>query len=199
MAGPRRASVLARAGLAGVVGILLLGCGRSAAGPPPVPAPATGTLPSGVDVAVSRVVDGDTIVVAGGERVRLIGMDTPETVDPRRPAGCFGKEASRFTASLLPPGTAVRLVGDVEQRDRYGRLLAYVYRRSDGLFVNAELVRRGFAQVLTIPPNVAHTDELAALARQAREAAQGLWGACTPAPDGRVVPPSSSGAGAGSG
>jgi micrococcal nuclease len=167
-------------------------CGRSGGTPAPVVAPATANLPSGVDVAVKRVVDGDTIELAGGERVRLIGMDTPETVDPKRPVGCYGKEASHFTSSLLPPGTAVRMVGDVEQRDRYGRLLAYVYRRADGLFVNAELLRRGFAQVLTIPPNVAHTDEFVAIARQARSGAQGLWGACTLLPDGRVGPASPS-------
>jgi micrococcal nuclease len=194
MPGQRAARRLALAGM-----LLLVGCGRGGAGPRATAAPASGTLPGGVDVAVTRVVDGDTIQVAGGERVRLIGMDTPETVDPHRPAGCYGKEASRFTASLLPPGTTVRLVGDVEQRDRYGRLLAYVYRRSDALFVNAELVRRGFAQVLTIPPNVAHTDELTALAGQARGAAQGLWGACALLPDGRVAPASSSGTGGGTG
>jgi micrococcal nuclease len=81
----------------------------------------------------------------------------------------------------------------VEQHDRYGRLLAYVYRRADGLFVNAELLRRGYAQLLTIPPNVAHTDELASIARQAREGSQGLWAACPLLPDGRVAPASSSG------
>ena len=172
-------------------------CGAGRGRPSLSAAPATATLPGGVDVAVKRVVDGDTIEVAGGERVRLIGMDTPETVDPNRPAGCYGKEASRFTSSLLPPGTIVRMVGDVEQRDRYGRLLAYVYRRSDGLFVNAELLRRGFAQVLTIPPNVAHTDEFAAIARQAREASQGLWGACQLLADGKVAPASSPGKGGG--
>jgi micrococcal nuclease len=186
----RRARVIATLAVA-IVGVLLCaGCGpgRPGSGPASVAAPATGTLPSGVDAAVKRVVDGDTIELVGGERVRFIGMDTPETVDPKRPAGCYGKEASRFTSSLLPPGTPVRMVGDVEQRDRYGRLLAYVYRRADGLFVNAELLRRGFAQVLTIPPNVAHTDEFVAIARQAREGSQGLWGACTLLPDGKVAP-----------
>ena len=154
-------------------------------------APASGNLPGGIDVVVRRVVDGDTLEVSGGERIRLIGVDTPETKAPGRPVGCFGREASRFTASLLTPGTPVRMVGDAEQRDRYGRLLAYVYRRSDGLFVNAELLRRGFAQLLTIPPNVAHTDEFVALARQAREGSQGLWSACPLLPDGRVAPASS--------
>jgi len=144
-------------------------------------APASGDLPAGLDVTVERVIDGDTIVVSGGERVRLIGVDTPETKDPRRPVGCFGEQASHFTESLLPAGSRVRLVGDVEPRDRYQRLLAYAYRLSDGLFVNAELLRRGFGQVLTIPPNVAHTDEFLALSRRAREADRGLWGACAAA------------------
>jgi micrococcal nuclease len=160
-------------------------------GPAPSPAPATGMLPAGVDVVVRKVVDGDTLEVSGGERVRLIGVDTPESVTPERPVGCFGKEASRFTSSLVPPGTPIRLVGDVEQRDRFGRLLAYVYRQADGLFVNAELLRQGFAQLLTIPPNIAHTDEFTAIARRAREGAQGLWAACTLLPDGRVAPVSS--------
>jgi micrococcal nuclease len=171
--------------------VLLAGCARGGGGALPTASAATGVLPSGVDVAVRRVVDGDTIEIAGGERVRLIGVDTPETKDPNRPVGCFGKEASRFTTSVLPPGTQVRLVGDAEQRDKYGRLLAYVYRRADGLFVNAELLRRGYAQLLTIPPNIAHTDEFSSIARQAREGSQGLWAACTLLPDGRVAPASS--------
>ena len=173
-----------------VLVVLTTGCGGSD-GPAPTPAPATATLPAGVDVVVRKVVDGDTIDVSGGERVRLIGVDTPESVAPDRPVGCFGREASRFTASLVPPGTPVRLVGDVEQRDRFGRLLAYVYRQADGLFVNAELLRQGYAQLLTIPPNIAHTDELSAIARRAREGSQGLWAACTLLPDGRVAPASS--------
>jgi micrococcal nuclease len=144
---------------------------------PPEAPPAPG-LPQGVDLVVERVVDGDTVVVSGNRSVRLIGVDAPETKDPRRPVGCFGREASRFLISLLPRGTTVRLVGDVESEDRYGRLLAYVYRRADGLFVNAELVRQGYAHVLTIPPNLAHADELVALAGQARLADRGLWGAC---------------------
>ena len=143
----------------------------------PVGPVATG-LPEGIDVVIERVVDGDTIVVTGNIRVRLIGIDTPEAVDPRRPVACFGKEASAFMTSLLPKGTAVRLVGDVEQEDQYGRTLAYVYRREDGLFVNAELVRRGYANVLTVPPNLAHTDEFEAAAREARVGSIGLWSAC---------------------
>lgn len=130
---------------------------------------------------MDRVVDGDTIIVAIGnrrERVRLIGVDTPETVDPRRPVGCFGTEASNHTKSLLPAGMAVRLERDAEQRDRYGRLLAYVYRHNDGLFVNEELLRDGYGQLLTIPPNVAHVDAFRDAQRVARESGAGLWSAC---------------------
>lgn len=191
----RPRSIGAGTGLVLALAVLVLvgaGCARNAASLPRTVAPARGTLPAGLDVAVTRVIDGDTIVVAGNEHVRLIGVDTPETKDPKRPVGCYGEEASRFTSSLLPPGTGVRLVGDVEERDKYGRLLAYVYRSSDGLFVNAELLRRGFAQLLTIPPNVAHTDELTAIAGQARAGAQGLWGACPLLPDGKVAPASAS-------
>ena len=101
-----------------------------------------------------------------------------------------GLAATRLRA-LLPQRTAVRLVRDVEERDRFGRLLAYVYRHADGLFVNAELLRQGYAQLLTIPPNIAHTDEFSALARQAREGSQGLWAACTLLADGKVAPASS--------
>jgi len=157
--------------------VVLGACASQGASPIAV-GPDPGVLPAGVDVVVTRVIDGDTVVVTGDRHVRLIGVDAPETKDPRRPVGCFGKEASRFLTSLLPAGTPVRLVGDVEQDDRYGRLLAYLYRRADGLFVNAELVRQGFANVLTIAPNVAHTDEFAGLARDARLEGHGLWSAC---------------------
>ena len=134
---------------------------------------------------VVRVVDGDTIVVriAGEqERVRLLGIDTPESVDPRAPVECFGVEASRRTAALLPAGTAVRLVRDVEARDRYSRLLAYVYRLDDGVFVNLALVEEGYASPLTYPPNVAHAGDFVAAAAQARSAGRGLWGRCRAGP-----------------
>jgi micrococcal nuclease len=125
---------------------------------------------------VTHVVDGDTIRL-GEERVRLIGVDTPETRKPGTPVQCFGKKATAFTTKLVA-GRKVRLELDVEERDRYGRLLAYVIRVDDGLSVNAELVRRGYATPLTIPPNVRHADEYARLARQARRADRGLWAAC---------------------
>jgi micrococcal nuclease len=129
---------------------------------------------------VLRVVDGDTIRVrvdGHTERVRYIGVDTPESVKPGTPVQCFAKRASAANAALVA-GRSVRLVSDVEQRDRYGRLLAYVYREPDGAFVNAALVRDGFARPLTIAPNVAHAREFDGLARDARHARRGLWAAC---------------------
>lgn len=127
---------------------------------------------------VERVVDGDTIIVNPNERIRLIGIDAPESVAPNRPVDCMGREASQFLKEFLPKGTEVRLAIDVESQDRYGRTLAYVWVVRTAVFVNAELVRRGFAQPLTIPPNIAHADEIANLAREARQANRGLWGAC---------------------
>jgi micrococcal nuclease len=131
---------------------------------------------------VERIVDGDTLDVdVDGrlERVRLIGIDTPETKRPETPVECFGPEATEFTASLLPPGTSVRLERDVVGRDDYGRLLAYVYRSDDGLFVNREIVRRGFARPLTYPPNVAHAELFVDAARAAERGDEGLWLGCT--------------------
>lgn len=131
------------------------------------------------EVRVLRVVDGDTIVVrlASGrvERVRYIGIDTPESVRPGTPVQCFAKAAARENARLVGVGP-VRLVADAERRDRYGRLLAYVYAR--GRFVNAALALGGYARPLTIPPNVAHVHELGAAADAARAAGRGLWGRC---------------------
>ena len=130
---------------------------------------------------VTRVVDGDTVrvTIAGGEeRVRLIGIDTPETHGQGGLRECFGTEATRRMTELLPPGTPVRLVRDVEARDRYDRLLAYVYRTADGLFVNLAMAREGFATTLTYPPNVAHAEEFVAAVRAARQARRGLWGRC---------------------
>ena len=140
-----------------------------------------GDAPGPADTGrVVRIVDGDTIRVdlpSGEEAVRYIGIDTPESVKPGSPVECFAKKASAFNARLVE-GERVRLVRDVEARDRYGRLLAYVYRARDDLFVNAELVRRGFATVATFPPNVAHEREFKRLARTARLSGRGLWSEC---------------------
>ena len=124
---------------------------------------------------VERVVDGDTIKVHIGnkvETVRYIGVDTPETVHPTRGIEPYGIEASNFNKKLVE-GKTVRLEFDVERRDRYGRLLAYVY--VDTLFVNAELLRQGYAQLMTVPPNVRHVELFRKLQTEAREAKKGLW------------------------
>ncbi len=130
---------------------------------------------------VVRVVDGDTVVVrtsrGAEERVRYIGVDTPESVKPGTPVQCFARAAVRENRRLVA-GRRVRLVQDAEARDRYGRTLAYVYRRRDGLFVNAALVRSGFARPLTIPPNVAHAGRFRRLAEEARRGERGLWSRC---------------------
>lgn len=123
------------------------------------------------------MVDGDTLALRSGARVRLIGIDTPE-VDPEIGVECFGARASDFMESLVDEGDRVRLRFDVERRDQYDRLLAYVYRVSDGLFVNAEMVEQGYAHVLTVPPNTEHAEELRELAQEAREHDRGLWAAC---------------------
>ena len=129
-----------------------------------------------------RDVDGDTIdVTIDGqpERVRLIGIDTPETKKPNTPVQCFGREASAYTAGLLSAGDPVYLERDVVARDDYGRLLAYVYRGGDGLFVNLDVIAAGYARPLTIPPNVAHADQFVEAARAAERGNLGLWSSCS--------------------
>ena len=130
---------------------------------------------------VISVVDGDTIharLAGKDESVRFIGIDTPETHGQGGLRECFGQEATKRLERLLPEGATLTIVRDVEARDRYGRLLAYVYRASDGLFVNLAMARDGYAVALTIPPNVAHADEFVAAAGDARRADRGLWSAC---------------------
>jgi micrococcal nuclease len=131
---------------------------------------------------LERVIDGDTIVVRVGgreERIRYIGIDTPETVKPNAPVECFGPQAHDLNARLLGTiGTPLTLRFDRELRDRFGRLLAYVFRSRDGMFVNARLVAGGAAHTLTISPNTARAAELSDLQHSARAARRGLWGAC---------------------
>ena len=137
-------------------------------------------------LTVTRAVDGDTLQLSSGEKVRLIGIDTPEssnnsklrrdvkrTGQDAREIIRMGKEAATFTRSLVQ-GKKVRLELDVQQRDKYGRLLAYVYLE-DGTFVNAEIMKAGYAQVMTIPPNVKYQDLFLGLQRDAREKGRGLW------------------------
>ena len=138
-----------------------------------------------VSAQVVRVIDGDTIEVSiegQDEDVRYIGVDTPETVKPGAPVQCYGPQASAENHRLVE-GRTVRLVFDRERRDVYGRLLAYVYRRSRGnaerpRFVNAALVRDGYARTLTIAPNTAHVSAFRRLQARAGRAGLGLWGAC---------------------
>jgi micrococcal nuclease len=134
--------------------------------------------PGSVDAYVTRVVDGDTVEAQIGdeiEDVRLIGIDTPETVKPEAPVECFGPEASSFTHRILE-GQSVRLVLGAERRDIYGRLLAYAY--IGHRFFNAELVRRGLARTLEIPPNTLHKALFRRLELKAARGGRGLWGAC---------------------
>ncbi len=123
---------------------------------------------------VQRVVDGDTVVLDTRERVRYIGMDTPELHHPRKPVQAYAREAMEFNRNLVE-GRKIRLEFDVERHDKYGRLLAYVYLE-DGTFVNAQLVRQGYAQLLTIPPNVKYVEVFRKYQQEAREAGRGLWG-----------------------
>jgi micrococcal nuclease len=138
------------------------------------------------NVFVSRVIDGDTLRLSNSEKVRLIGIDTPEMHESdklyrdSRKSGqdaqtiqALGRRSYAFTRSLVE-GKTVRLEFDVEKRDKYERLLAYVYL-PDGTFVNAEIVKQGYASLMTYPPNVKHADEFRELYRKAREQRLGLW------------------------
>jgi micrococcal nuclease len=143
----------------------------------------TPAAPTGADGAavVVRVLDGDTAImrIAGAEEsVRFLGIDTPEIAHPDQAEECFGPEAAGRVGQLLPPGTAVRLERDLEARDRYDRILAYVHRADDDLFVNETLVREGFADTLSIEPNTAHRTDLAGARAEARTEGRGLWARC---------------------
>jgi micrococcal nuclease len=156
-----------------LVALLAAGCalpGQDAADP----------RPAGVGVVVHPV-DGDTVDVRLGqveERVRLIGIDTPESVAQDRPVECFGPEAKARLAELLPEGTEVRLERDVEARDRFDRLLAYVYRTEDDALVNLVLVQEGYAEARRYEPNVARQADLDRAEDAARAAGRGLWPVC---------------------
>lgn len=126
---------------------------------------------------VRRAVDGDTIELDNGEKVRYIGINTPESVDPRRPVECFGKEAAEFNTELVE-GKRVVLERDISDRDKYGRLLRFIYLE-DGTFVNEALVREGYAFVATYPPDVSKQDIFRAAERQARDGKKGLWNETT--------------------
>jgi micrococcal nuclease len=144
----------------------------------------TRTTPSAGERVIATViehVDGDTLTVRlQGRRqdIRLIGVDTPETKHPRKPVECGGPEASAFTASQFPRGTKVEIVRDVEARDRFGRLLAYVFRQPDGLFLNRALLEHGHADAYPFEPNTMFSSEFAGLALTAQRNGVGMWALC---------------------
>jgi micrococcal nuclease len=122
---------------------------------------------------VVRVIDGDTVQLATGESLRYIGINTPETKHPRKPVEYFGKEASAFNTKLVS-GKDILVEFDVQKSDRYGRLLGYVFLL-DGTFVNAELVKQGYAKVDTYPPNVRYSEVFRRLQAEAIKQGRGLW------------------------
>ncbi len=132
----------------------------------------SGYSPRTEAVRCERIVDGDTIKLTDGRRVRYIGVDTPETKHPSKPVEFFGKQASRYNKSIVS-GNRLVLDYDVERKDRYGRTLAYVHRGDT--FVNARLVAGGYAQTLTYPPNVRYASLFRWLQERARAHNRGLW------------------------
>lgn len=126
-------------------------------------------------VLVTRVVDGDTVEIEGGKKVRYIGINTPETVDPRQSVQCFGKEAANKNKELVE-GKKVRLEKDVSETDKYGRLLRYVY--VGNIFVNEYLVQEGFARATSYPPDIKFQSKFQTAETQAQAVNRGLWGSC---------------------
>ncbi|MCX6726386.1 MAG: thermonuclease family protein [Candidatus Shapirobacteria bacterium] len=135
----------------------------------------TGVVNNKETVEVIRVIDGDTIEIAGGQKVRYIGVDTPETVDPKRPVGCFGKKASAKNKELVE-GKTVELEKDVSNTDKYGRLLRYVW--VGDRMINEELITEGYAKLDTVPPDVKYSQLLIKAEKEARISDIGLWSKC---------------------
>lgn len=124
---------------------------------------------------VSRVIDGDTIELSNGEKIRYIGINTPETKHPTKGVECFGKKASEYNKNLVE-GKEVLFQKDVSDTDRYGRLLRYVY--VDDVFVNYELVKNGYAYASSYPPDVSYQELFLEAEKEARENNRGLWAEC---------------------
>lgn len=139
------------------------------------------TDPLTPNATIVEVVDGDTVVAlidGVRETIRLIGIDTPESVARDRPVQCYGPEASKYLLALLPEGTEATLFLDQQERDRYDRLLAYIFRSTDGLFVNLNLVQLGFADTFSLAPNTHYKNVFAEAQAEAQAANKGLWGVC---------------------
>lgn len=134
---------------------------------------------------VTRVIDGDTIEIETGQKVRYIGIDTPELHHPTKGVQCYGEEA-RKKNELLVAGKLVKLVKDISETDRYGRLLRYVFLQPESssaeIFVNEVLVKEGYAHARTYPPDVAYETTFRAAEKQARENKLGLWQSCVSSP-----------------
>lgn len=153
--------------------------------PSPLPTPLDSLF---TDTIVTNVIDGDTFTIEGGKVVRMIGMDTPETVHPSKPVQCYGKEASAKTTELIE-GQKVRLEKDVSETDKYKRLLRYVWK--DGVLINELLVKEGYAQSSSYPPDVKYQDKFVAAQKEARDSQRGLWGSvctATPTPTPKSTP-----------
>lgn len=150
--------------------ILASGCDEHAESSDPV-----------TSAVVAHVVDGDTVdllIDGREERVRLLGIDAPESVSRSVPKQCYGAEASDALAALLPSGSTLRIERDAEARDHYGRLLLYLHRAEDDLFVNLWLVESGFAEAVSYAPNLAHETDFERARHQATTADVGLWAHC---------------------
>lgn len=155
--------------------------------------PAQQTTASASATIVTKIVDGDTIHISTGQKVRYIGIDTPETKDPKKGQQCFGQEASQKNKELVD-GKEIRMEKDVSETDRYGRLLRYVYvtdktaSPAATIFVNEYLVKEGYAYAVTFPPDVKYYNHFRELQNEAMRLKKGLWGKCQQdSPDGGTV------------
>ncbi len=165
--------------LTGIVAVLLGGATLSACSD--VASDASPSTVVEVQGTVIVVIDGDTIDAQLGptrERIRLIGINSPESVDLRKPIECFGPEASTHLKELLAQGSPIRVERDVEERDKYGRLLAYVFRGSDAVMVNLQQAIDGFADTMDIRPNSTHAAAIRSAVDDAKLHQRGMWATC---------------------
>ena len=154
---------------------------KPSSSPTPIVSPTVSSASASATMKVKKVIDGDTIELVNGKKVRYIGIDTPETKHPTKGVQCFGVEAYRKNKELIE-GKEVELEKDVSEADRYGRLLRYVYIASSSaqprIFVNEYLVKEGYATAATFPPDVKYAELFRQDQQQAREQQKGLWLAC---------------------